>query len=50
MRIGELLSTLMEDVHLTERRIEIHEAGKTGVGRVVYLSDDALKALKAWFR
>lgn len=50
MRIGELLNTLMEDVHLKQRRIEIYEAGKTGVGRVVYLSDDALKALKAWFR
>ena len=50
MRIGELLNTLMEDVHLRERRIEIYEAGKTGVGRVVYLSDDAIKALKAWFR
>jgi integrase/recombinase XerD len=50
MRVGELLNTLMEDVNLKERRIEIYEAGKTGVGRVVYLSDDALKGLKAWFK
>jgi integrase/recombinase XerD len=50
MRIGELLNRLMEDVNLKERRIEIHEAGKTGVGRVVYLSEDALRALQAWFK
>jgi len=48
MRVGELLNTIVEDVNLKERRIEIYEAGKTRVGRVVYLSDDALKALKAW--
>jgi integrase/recombinase XerD len=48
MRVGELLNTIMEDVNLKERRIEIYEASKTRVGRVVYLSDDALKALKAW--
>jgi integrase/recombinase XerD len=50
MRIGELLNMLMEDVNLKERSIEIHEAGKTGVGRVVYLSEDALRALQAWFK
>ena len=49
MRVGELLNTIVEDVHLKERRIEIYEASKTRVGRVVYLSDDALKALKAWY-
>ena len=50
MRVGELLNTMPEDVNLRERRIEIYEAGKTRVGRVVYLSDDALKALKAWIK
>jgi integrase/recombinase XerD len=50
MRVGELLNTIMEDVNLKERRIEIYEASKTRVGRVVYLSDDALKALKAWLK
>ena len=49
MRIGELLNTLVEEVYLKERRIEIYEAEKTRVGRVVYLSDDALLSLKAWF-
>ena len=49
MRIGELLNTLVEEVYLKERRIEIYEAEKTQVGRVVYLSDDARSALKSWF-
>jgi integrase/recombinase XerD len=48
MRIGELLSTLVEDVNLKERKINIYEADKTRIGRVVYLSDDAMNALKAW--
>ena len=50
MRVGELLNTIVEDVNLKQRRIEIYEADKTRVGRVVYLSDDALNALKAWLR
>lgn len=48
MRIGELLSTRLQDVHLKERRIEIFEAHKNRVGRVVYLSDDARDALSNW--
>ena len=48
MRIGELLGTQEMDVHLKERRIEIPQAEKTGVGRVVYLSEDAQAALHAW--
>jgi integrase/recombinase XerD len=50
MRIGELLNTLVEDVNLTERKIAIYEAEKTRIGRVVYLSDDAIGALKAWLK
>jgi integrase/recombinase XerD len=50
MRIGELLNTIVEDVNLKERRIEIYESEKTRVGRVVYLGDDALKALDAWIK
>ena len=50
MRVGELLNTVVEDVHLKERRIEIYAAEKTQMGRVVYLSDDALKALEAWLK
>jgi site-specific recombinase XerD len=50
MRIGELLTTQIGDVHLRQRRIEIVEARKNRVGRVVYLSDDARWALKLWLK
>ncbi|NVM20462.1 MAG: tyrosine-type recombinase/integrase [Desulfobacterales bacterium] len=50
MRIGELLNTKVGDVNLKERRIEIFEAEKNRVGRVVYLSDDALSALSRWYK
>jgi len=48
MRIGELLNTTVKDINLKEKRIEIREAQKNWVGRVVYLSDDAGAALKKW--
>jgi integrase/recombinase XerD len=50
MRIGELLGTRMGDIHLKERRIEIYEGEKNRLGRVVYLSEDAICALEAWFQ
>ena len=50
MRIGELLRTRVDDVLFGERKIFIFEAEKNRVGRVVYLSDDALGALWAWLR
>jgi integrase/recombinase XerD len=50
MRIGELLDTKVMDVHLKERRIEIYEAEKNRLGRVVYLSADAADALRDWFK
>ena len=48
MRIGELLSTTVQDLHIKERRIDIYEGEKNCIGRVVYLSDDAVSALKVW--
>jgi integrase/recombinase XerD len=50
MRIGELLNTLVSDINIKERRIDIWEAQKNRVGRVVYLSGDAVSALKGWFK
>ena len=50
MRIGELLDTRMSGVNLREKRIAIMEAQKTRVGRVVYLSEDACRALKVWLK
>ena len=50
MRIGELLELIVADVNIKEKRVEIIEARKTRTGRVVYLSDDACKAAKAWYK
>jgi site-specific recombinase XerD len=50
MRIGELLNTRVEDLNLKEQCIEIFEAQKNRVGRVVYLSKDAQGALKKWLK
>ena len=48
MRIGELLNTKIMDLDLRERKIHIYEGEKNALGRVVYLSDDALFALRLW--
>ena len=50
MRIGELLNTKVADVHIKERKIEIYEGEKNRLGRVVYLSDDAVIALRKWLK
>jgi site-specific recombinase XerD len=50
MRIGELLNTRVGDIDFREQKILIYLAEKTSVGRVVYYSDDAHKALMDWLR
>jgi len=50
MRIGELLNTKVMDVHMKERKIEIYEGEKNRLGRVVYLSEDAVSALRKWLK
>jgi len=50
MRIGELLGLQMRDLDIRERKIHIYEGEKNSLGRVVYLSDDALMALRLWLR
>jgi len=50
MRIGELLNTKVMDVHMKERKIEIYEGEKNRLGRVVYLSEDAVLALRKWLK
>ncbi|MHC4160005.1 MAG: tyrosine-type recombinase/integrase [Planctomycetota bacterium] len=50
MRIGELLSTKVSDLNRPEQKIIVHEAQKTGSGRVVYYSADARRALEAWLQ
>jgi len=50
MRIGELLNTRVSDIHIREQTITIFEGRKNRRGRVVYLSRDALSALKTWLK
>jgi site-specific recombinase XerD len=50
MRIGEVLRLTVRDLDVRERKIHIYEGEKNCLGRVVYLSDDALMALKLWLR
>jgi integrase/recombinase XerD len=50
MRIGELLRTRVSDVHLAERKILLWVGEKNRTGRVVYLSEDACEAVRAWGR
>jgi integrase/recombinase XerC/integrase/recombinase XerD len=50
MRIGEVLRLNVRDLDVRERKIHIYEGEKNCLGRVVYLSDDALMALKLWLR
>jgi site-specific recombinase XerD len=50
MRIGELLATKVHDVDLSNQRILIYQADKTGLGRVVYYSGDAQTALVRWLK
>jgi len=50
MRIGELLGLKVNDLDIRERKIHLFEGEKNSMGRVVYLSDDALFAIKLWLR
>lgn len=50
MRIGELLALKMRDLDIRERKIHIYEGEKNCLGRVVYLSDDAVMALRLWLK
>ena len=48
IRIGEALGLTMNDIDLTEKKIHLYQGEKNNMGRVVYLSHDALFALKRW--
>jgi site-specific recombinase XerD len=48
IRIGEALGLTMNDIDLTEKKVSLMEGEKNSMGRVVYLSGDALFALKRW--
>jgi integrase/recombinase XerD len=48
MRIGEALGLRLNDLDIKGRKIHLFEGEKNSMGRVVYLSDDALFAIKLW--
>lgn len=48
IRIGEALGLTVNDLDIAERKVHLFEGEKNSMGRVVYLSDDALFALKRW--
>jgi integrase/recombinase XerD len=48
MRIGEILNLTMNDIDLKEKKVHLMEGEKNNMGRAVYLSHDALFALKRW--
>jgi site-specific recombinase XerD len=48
MRIGEVLGLTLNDVDLKEKKVHLMEGEKNNMGRAVYLSHDAVFALKRW--
>jgi integrase/recombinase XerD len=50
IRIGEALALRVNDLDIRGRKVHLYEGEKNSMGRVVYLSDDALFALKLWLR
>ena len=50
IRIGEALGLRVNDLDIKGRKVHLFEGEKNSMGRVVYLSDDALFALRLWLR
>jgi integrase/recombinase XerD len=50
MRIGEALGLRLNDLDIRDRKVHLFEGEKNSMGRVVYLSEDALFAVKLWLR
>jgi len=50
MRIGEALGLRLNDLDMQDRKVHLFQGEKNSMGRVVYLSDDVLLALKVWLR
>ena len=50
MRIGEALGLRLNDLDMRDRKVHLFQGEKNSMGRVVYLSDDVLWALKLWLR
>jgi integrase/recombinase XerD len=50
MRIGEALGLKLNDLDIQDRKVHLFQGEKNSMGRVVYLSEDVLLALKLWLR
>jgi len=50
IRIGEALGLRLNDLDIKGRKVHLYEGEKNSMGRVVYLSDDALFAIKLWLK
>jgi integrase/recombinase XerD len=50
IRIGEALGLRLNDLDIKGRKVHLFEGEKNSMGRVVYLSDDALFAIKLWLK
>ena len=50
IRIGEALGLRLNDLDIKGRKVHLFQGEKNSMGRVVYLNDDALFAIKLWFR
>ncbi len=50
MRIGEALELRLNDLDIQDRKVHLFQGEKNSMGRVVYLSEDALFALKRWLQ
>jgi integrase/recombinase XerD len=50
VRIGEALGLKLNDLDIKGRKVNLYQGEKNSMGRVVYLSDDALFALKLWLK
>ena len=50
IRIGEALGLTMNDVDLKDRKVNLFQGEKNDMGRVVYLSNDAVFCMKRWFK
>ena len=50
IRIGEALGLRLNDLDVQDRKVHLFQGEKNSMGRVVYLSEDALFALKRWFQ
>ena len=50
IRIGEALGLRVNDLDMQDRKVHLFQGEKNSMGRVVYLSDDVLGALRLWLQ